>query len=109
MELSGSPLFVIPVFSGSRQLNSILDAKTRKFKSLRKESDKAKIILLSFIHLVRDLIQLRTPRKGRLFQRRKFGDRRQSAPPNCSHEAASFLQKVAQGSAETESERWKFD
>jgi hypothetical protein len=33
-------------------------AKTRKLKGLRKESDKAKIILLSFFHLVRDLILL---------------------------------------------------
>jgi len=38
----------------------MLEAKTSKLKSLRKESDKAKIILLSFFHLVRDLIPLCT-------------------------------------------------
>jgi hypothetical protein len=42
--------------SGHRQLSAILDGKTRKLKSLRKDSDKAKIILLSFFHLFRDLI-----------------------------------------------------
>ncbi len=36
------------------QSSAILDGKTRKLKSLRKESDKAKIILLSFFHLVRN-------------------------------------------------------
>jgi hypothetical protein len=45
---------------GYRQLNAMLEAKTRKLKSLRKDSDKAKIILLSFFHLVRDLLRLRT-------------------------------------------------
>ena len=48
---------------------------TRKLKSLRKESDKAKIILLSFFHLVRDLIQLCAPGKERVFLGRKRCDR----------------------------------
>ena len=39
-ESSGSPFFVMPVFSGSWRLNATLAAKTRKLKSLRKESDK---------------------------------------------------------------------
>jgi hypothetical protein len=41
----------------------MLEAKTSKLKSLRKESDKAKIILLPFFHLVRDLIPLCTEEK----------------------------------------------
>jgi hypothetical protein len=48
MQLSGSPLFVVEVFSGHRQLNAMVDAKTRKIKTLRKESDKARINLLPF-------------------------------------------------------------
>lgn len=51
------------------------DAKTCELKSLRKESDKAKIILLSFFHLVRDLIQLCTAGKERVFLERKRCDR----------------------------------
>jgi hypothetical protein len=51
------------------------DAKTCELKSLRKESDKAKIILLSLFHLVRDLIQLCTPGKERVFLEGKRCDR----------------------------------
>jgi hypothetical protein len=40
------------------------EAKTSKLKSLRKESDKAKIILRSFFHLVRDLIPLHSRKRG---------------------------------------------
>ena len=36
------------VFPGHRQLNSMVDAKTRKLKTLRKESDKVRINLPSF-------------------------------------------------------------
>jgi hypothetical protein len=53
----------------------VLDAKTCKVKSLPKESDKAKIILLSFFHLVRDLILLRTPGKERVCRKQKRCDR----------------------------------
>ena len=45
---------------GYRQLSTMLEAKASKLKSLRKESDKAEIILLSFFHLVRDQIPLCT-------------------------------------------------
>ena len=51
-----SPPFALAVLFGYRQLSAMPEAKTSKLKSLRKESDKAKIILLSFFHLVRDLI-----------------------------------------------------
>ena len=61
---------------GYRQLSDMLEAKTCKLKSLRKESDKAKIILLSFFHLVCDLILLRTPGKESVFRKRKRCDRR---------------------------------
>jgi len=54
IESLGSPLFAMAVLFGYRQLNAMLEAKTSKLKSLRKESDKAKIILLSFFHLVRN-------------------------------------------------------
>ena len=60
------------VFLGSWQLNAILDAKAGKLKSLRKESDKAKIILLSFFHLVHNLILLCTPGKERVCRKRKL-------------------------------------
>src|SRR5438445_8619070 len=65
--------------------------------------------LLSFSDLVRNLILLRTPGNERLFRKGKFGDRRQNASPNCSHQAANFWPKVAQCTAETESDRWKLD
>jgi hypothetical protein len=54
----------------------MLEAKTCKLKSLRKESDKAKIILLSFFHLVRDLIPLCTRGKEGVCRRWKCCDRR---------------------------------
>jgi len=38
----------VEVFSAYWQLNAMLAAKTRKFKALRKESDKAKIIFASY-------------------------------------------------------------
>ena len=52
--------FVAEIFSGHRQLNVPFEAKSRRLKSLRKEPDKAKIILLLFFHLVRDRILLGT-------------------------------------------------
>jgi hypothetical protein len=54
----------------------MLEAKTRKLKTLRKEPDKAKIILLSFFHFVRDLILLCTRGKERVCRKRKRRDRR---------------------------------
>jgi hypothetical protein len=64
MESSGSAFFVMPVFSGSWRLNATLAAKTRKLKSLRKESDKVRINLLSSFYLVRDRILLGTSGKA---------------------------------------------
>jgi hypothetical protein len=72
---------------GYRQLSAMLEAKTCKLKSLRKESDKAKIILLSLFHLVRDLIPLCTRGKEGVCRRRKCCDRRpvqHSIAPNRS-------------------------
>jgi hypothetical protein len=61
------------------------EAKISKLKSLRKESDKAKIILLSFFHLVRDLIPLCTRGKegsdaetGRAFPCESWATRRRN-------------------------------
>jgi len=42
----------------------MLEAKTRKLKTLRKESDKVRINLLSFFCLVRDRILLGTSGKA---------------------------------------------
>ncbi len=52
------------VFPGHRQLNSMVDAKTRKLKTLRKESDKVRINLLSSFYLVRDRVLLGTSGKA---------------------------------------------
>jgi hypothetical protein len=83
----------------------MLEAKTSKLKSLRKESDKAKIILLSFFHLVRDLIPLCTRGKEGVCRRRNCCDRlpvqHSIAPKQVEH----FRVKVAQRAAETERER----
>ena len=68
--------FVAEVFSGHRQLNVPFEAKSRRLKSLRKEPDKAKIILLLFFHLVRDRILLGTAGKACVFRKRKRGVRR---------------------------------
>jgi hypothetical protein len=54
IESLGSPLFAMAALFGYRQLKAMLEAKTSKLKSLRRESDKAKMILLSFFHLVRN-------------------------------------------------------
>jgi len=54
----------VEVFSAYWQLNAMLAAKTRKFKALRKESDKAKIILRLTFNLVRDRIFLGTSGKA---------------------------------------------
>ena len=65
----------------------MLEAKTSKLNSLRKKSDKAKIILLSFFHLARDLIPMRTRGKEGVWRRQKCCDRRpvqQSIAPNRS-------------------------
>jgi hypothetical protein len=70
-----------------RQLSAMPEAKTSKLKSLRKESDKAKMILLSFFHLVRDLIPLCTRGKEEVCRRRKCRNRRpvqHSIAPNRS-------------------------
>ena len=69
MESSGSPLFVLEVFSGYCQVNAMLDAKTPKLKGLRKESGKARIKLLSFLHLGRDRILLGASRKARVVRK----------------------------------------
>jgi hypothetical protein len=87
IESFGSPLFAMAVLFGYRQLNATLEAKTSKLKTLRKESDKAKIILLSLFHLVLDLIPLCTRGKEGVCRRRKFCDRRpvqHSIAPNRS-------------------------
>jgi hypothetical protein len=51
-------------FSGPLAAKRMLDAKTRKLKTLRKESDKVRINLLSFFCLVRDRIPLGTSGKA---------------------------------------------
>jgi len=68
MEFSGRPLFAVEVFSGYWQLNAMLGAKTRKLKALRKESDKAKIILRLTFDLVRDRVFLGTSGKRDCFR-----------------------------------------
>ena len=86
-ESLGSPPLLWRFCLGYRQLSAMLEAKTSKLKSLRKESDKAKIILLSFFHLVRDLIPLCTRGKEGVCRRRKCCDRRpvqHSIAPNRS-------------------------
>jgi hypothetical protein len=47
----------------------MLDAKTPKLKGLRKESGKARIKLLSFLHLGRDRILLGASRKARVVRK----------------------------------------
>jgi hypothetical protein len=54
----------VEVFSGHRQLNAPFEAKSRKLKSLRKEPDKAKIILRLTFDLVRDRVFLGTSGKA---------------------------------------------
>ena len=79
----------------------MLEAETSKLKSLRKESDKAKIVLLSFFHLLRDLIPCTRGKEGAC-RRRKCCDRRpvqRSIAPNRSGIS------VGQRAAETERER----
>lgn len=83
----------------------MLEAKTSKLKSLRKESDKAKIILPSFFHLVRDLIPLCTRGKEGVCRRRNCCDRGPVQHSIALKQVGHFRVKVGQRAAETERER----
>ncbi len=72
MESLGSRLCVVVFYW---RLNAMRDAKTRKLRSLRKESDKAKINLLSFSCLACDSDLQGTSGKARVFQKRKHSGR----------------------------------
>jgi hypothetical protein len=77
------------------------EAKTSKLKSLRKESDKAKIILPSFFHLVRDLIPLCTRGKEAVCRRRNCCDRRPVQHSIAPKQVGYFRVKLGQRAAET--------
>jgi hypothetical protein len=83
----------------------MLEAKTSKLKSLRKESDKAKIILLSFLHLVRDLISVGHSRKRGSVSEAEVLRSPSGTGQHRSEQVGHFRVQVGQRVAETERER----
>ena len=83
----------------------MLEAKTCKLKSLRKESDKAKIILLSLFHVVRDLIPLCTRGKRGSVSEAEVLRSPSGTTQHRSEQVGHFRVKVRQRAVETERER----
>jgi hypothetical protein len=81
------------------------EAKTSKLKSLRKESEKAKLILLPFFHLVRDLIRFVHSRKRGSVSDAEVLRSPSGTAQHRSEQVGHSRVKVGRCAAETERER----